>query len=125
MGCFTSKEAKISAATIGVDPVLGSDHRAVRFENQLQGQEPRYYNPLTSSVHVRQASATWESYPGEIAGIPRPVPKAVERAPRPARFRPVPQRASLANVKWSSSVKMGNKAAKKRGPLTSVTSESK
>ncbi|KAM5354272.1 hypothetical protein ACJ41O_000922 [Fusarium nematophilum] len=120
MGCFCSK-AKFPYASHGVDPILGSDPRSFRYENQPEGPRPVYYNPYTGSVHRRVASATWEAFPGEYAGLPRPVPKArEEKAPRPAKVRPKPQRASLDDVKWKTSVKPGKKLRRKRGPQGTV-----
>ncbi|KAK7403482.1 hypothetical protein QQX98_010761 [Neonectria punicea] len=107
-------QAAGKAITVGVDPVLGSDPHAFRYERQAAGTKPRYYNPYDQTSHASTASATWESYPGKVGGRPRPQPPVMEappgssrpgkpgpmvpeapNMPRPARVKPGPQRAPV------------------------------
>ncbi|KAK7417225.1 hypothetical protein QQZ08_011704 [Neonectria magnoliae] len=107
-------QAAGKAITVGVDPVLGSDPHAFRYERQPAGTKPRYYNPYDQTSHASTASATWESYPGKVGGRPRPQPPVMEAPPgssrpgkpgpmapeapsmpRPARVKPGPQRAPV------------------------------
>ncbi|KAF7556798.1 hypothetical protein G7Z17_g1127 [Cylindrodendrum hubeiense] len=112
----------------GVDPILGSDPYAFRYEAQVQGPKPKYYNPYTHSSHARTASATWESYTGKVAGFPRPPVEATSPSEqRPARVGPVPPRASVQNVEWRSTrdAKPKSKKSRKRGvprrkPVTTI-----
>lgn len=131
MGIRFSKLRKAKRVVdVGVDPVLGSDPYAFRYETQVQGPKPKYYNPVTHSSHTRTASATWESHPGEVLGLPKPPPEATSSEERRrAQVRPVPPRQSVQTVEWSSQRhgsprKMKSKSRKRavprRKPVTAI-----
>ncbi|KPM43659.1 hypothetical protein AK830_g2869 [Neonectria ditissima] len=133
-------QAAGKATTVGADPVLGSDQHAFRYERQTMGTKPRYYNPYDQTSHARTVSATWESYPGKIAGFPKPQPPVMEsragrarprgpartgnpgptaskvlRAPRPARVpKPGPQRVPVPGKRVASSSRTAAAGRSKR-----------